>query len=220
MKGVGSLFGELKALQQARYNIAPSQQVLVRTHDRAELQLFRWGLIPFWAKDEKIGYSLINARAETLAKKPAFREALAKRRCLVPADGFYEWWKNADSGKTPFYIRMKTEAPFAFAGLWETWRGPAGELIKSCTIITTPANVLLRPIHDRMPAIMPPKHFQRWLDPEQAAPAVAAELLKPYPARELEAIIVSRQVNSVKNDSAALIAPEREPEKKENGLLF
>src|SRR3954470_11434200 len=134
-----------------RYNVAPSQMVPVIANGSDALQMMRWGLIPSWAKDEKIGYMMINARAETLQEKPAYRTALARRRCLIPADGFYEWRKHAGGkGKTPMYIRMHDAGLFAFAGLWETWKNPAGEEVKTCTIITTTPNDVTRSIHDRM----------------------------------------------------------------------
>ena len=190
----------------ARYNVAPSQLVPVVTSDSKEVQMFRWGLIPSWAKDEKIGYTMINARAETLADKRAFRTALQRRRCLLPADGFYEWQKGADGkSKTPMYIRMHGGTMFAFAGLWETWRNPSGEEIKSCTIITTSPNSLTSPIHDRMPAIIPREHYSNWLAPGDAAAPDLMRLLQPYPAAQMEAYPVRTLVNSPKNEGPELI---------------
>ena len=151
-----------------RYNIAPTQTVpIVRQKDGGgrELALVRWGLIPSWAKEAGIGGRLINARAETVAEKPAFRGAFRKRRALVPADGFYEWRKReGDRPKQPLLVRRRDGQPFAFAGLWEHWRGPEGE-VETCTILTTEANAALAPIHDRMPVILDPACYDRWLDP-------------------------------------------------------
>ena len=166
-------------------------------HNRAELM--RWGLIPFWAKDAKIGARMINARAETVAEKPAFRTALRKRRCLVLADGFYEW-KKEENGKTPMYIAAKSRGPFAMAGLFETWKSPEDELIRSCTIITTSPNTLMEDIHDRMPVILPKDAETIWLDPKLEDQETLTSLLTPYPAEEMEAYVVSTLVNTAKND--------------------
>ena len=196
----------------ARYNIAPTQPVLTVTNNHADrFEFFHWGLIPSWAKDPSIGGRMINARAETLAEKPSFRTALRRRRCLIPADGFYEWRKEPDGKtKTPMYIRLKGGKPFAFAGLWDVWHAPDGSTIPSCTIVTGEPNRLIASIHDRMAVILPPEHYQQWLDPEeQDAPALAA-LLRPYPADEMEAFPVSRAVNSPKNDVPECVAPVAE----------
>ena len=160
----------------------------------------RWGLVPSWAKDVGIGSRMINARAEGIAAKPAFRAAFRQRRCLVPADGFYEWQKVA-GGKQPMLIRLRSGDPFAFAGLWERWRGPDGE-VETGTIITTAPNAVTAPIHDRMPVILDPADYDRWLDPSQPD---AAALLRPCPDDWLTAIPVSTRVNSPKNDAADLI---------------
>jgi putative SOS response-associated peptidase YedK len=192
-----------------RYNVAPTQTVPVvrRSHRDGggrELALARWGLIPSWAKDASIGNKLINARAETVAEKPAFRGAFRERRALVPADGFYEWRKREGGGpKQPLLIRRRDGEPFAFAGLWEHWRGPEGE-VETCTILTTEANAALAPIHDRMPVILDPASYDRWLDPAQPR---AEELLQPCPDEWLEAFPVSTRVNNVRNDVVELIAP-------------
>ena len=186
-----------------RYNVSPTQQVpIVRwapADGQRELAQVRWGLIPFWAKDAKIGYSLINARAEGIAEKPSFREAFKRgRRCLIAADGFYEWEKRGAT-KQPWRITLADGGPFAFAGLWERWeKAPDGVPIESCTIITTAANQLLRPLHDRMPVILAHDDYAAWLG-EDAARAVA-ELLQPYPSEEMRAYCVSTAVNSVRND--------------------
>jgi putative SOS response-associated peptidase YedK len=186
----------------ARYNVAPTQNVpIVRRPEDAggrELVLARWGLIPFWAKDAKIGTRTINARAETVAEKPSFREAFKRRRCLVVADGFYEWQKRTGGQKQPYFISVASEAPFAFAGLWETWNDPEGGRVESCTIIVTEANEALRPIHDRMPVILRPDGFDPWLD---AAPGDARAMLQPF-AGDMTLYPVSTRVNNVRNDDA------------------
>ena len=165
-----------------RYNIAPSQDVpVVRQQDAGrELALLHWGLIPFWAKDEKLKYSMINARADTVHEKPAYREAFKKRRCLIPASGFYEWRKEKGR-KQPYNIRLKDTDIFAFAGLWEHWEGPEGEVIDSCSIIVTEANKLIEPIHDRMPVILSTKGYDTWLDPDNHNTNTLRDLLTPYP---------------------------------------
>lgn len=187
----------------ARYNIAPSQDIpIVRrvAGSGRELVQARWGLIPVWAKEAGIGYKMINARAETVAEKPAFRQAFRKRRCLVAATGFYEWRKTA-TGKQPYFITLAEEAPFAFAGLWERWRGPSGETITSATIIVTAANALMTPIHDRMPAILTPDRFDAWLDTER--PLTEAEtLLAPFEGA-MTLVPVSTRVNNVRYDDSA-----------------
>jgi putative SOS response-associated peptidase YedK len=191
------------------YNIAPSQRVaVVPNKEKREVELFQWGLIPHWAKDRKIGNRMINARCETLAEKPSFRAAYRRRRCLVLADGFYEWKKEPDrKAKIPIYVRMRSGEPFAFAGLWEVWRGPDGVPVNSCAIITTGPNALLEPIHPRMPVILPRESYQQWLEPDEQPPARLATLLKPYPAAEMTAYPVSTLVNSPRNNSPACIAP-------------
>jgi putative SOS response-associated peptidase YedK len=190
-----------------RYNIAPTQPILAIANNRADrFEHFHWGLIPSWAKDPSIGNRMINARVETLAEKPAFRTALRRRRCLVPADGFYEWKKDPrGKTKTPMHIRMKSGDVFAFAGLWETWHSPDGSVVPSCTLITTEPNELMTDIHDRMPVIVRREDYQRWLDPAEREPGELTDMLKPYPAGEMEARAVSRTVNNPKNDSAECI---------------
>src|ERR687894_553007 len=160
------------------YNIAPTQEVaaVVEEDEKRKLEMFHWGLIPSWAKDPAIGNKMINARAETLGEKPAFRTALRRRRCLVPADGFYEWKKEpGGKTKTPMHIRMKSGDVFAFAGLWETWHSPDGSVIPSCTLITTRPNELMSEIHDRMPVILQRDDYQRWLDPQERDPHELSE---------------------------------------------
>jgi len=196
----------------ARYNIAPSQPIAVVPNDgKNQVEFFRWGLVPSWAKDESIGNRLINARGESLAQKPMFRTALKRRRCLIPADGFYEWKKSPDGKtKTPMYIRMKGGRPFAFAGLWDRWTSPDGSELLSCTIITGPPNALVKPIHDRMPAILSGDAAKKWIKPGEMGSEESAKLLKPYPAKEMEAYPVSRRVNSPATDSKDLIEPAEE----------
>jgi putative SOS response-associated peptidase YedK len=190
-----------------RFNIAPSQPVAViaNTAER-KIELFQWGLIPSWAKDSKIGYRMINARGETLAEKPSFRAALKKRRCLVLADGFYEW-KREGKSKTPTYIQLKGGQPFALAGLWEVWKAPDDKLIKSCTIITTEPNSLMKNIHDRMPVILPPKAYALWLSPDELPAEKTRPLLKPFAASQMKAYSVSTLVNNPKFDSKECIVP-------------
>lgn len=188
-----------------RYNIAPTQEVPVirqSTAGERELAFVRWGLVPRWAKDPAIGARMINARAETLAEKPSFRTALQKHRCLVPADGFYEWKQTASGAKQPIHIGMKDGSTFAFAGLAERWLSPEGEVLDTCTIVTTHANAMLSVMHDRMPAIVHPSQYERWLD--VAIPDVA-DLLVPYPAEAMRWYPVSTRVNAVRNDDARLI---------------
>jgi putative SOS response-associated peptidase YedK len=193
-----------------RFNIAPSQPVPVvrlvpeQPQPQRELVWLRWGLIPSWAKDPAIGNRLINARAESVAEKPAFRAALRRRRCLVAADGFYEWQRTGKR-KQPYFIRLRDDRPFAFAGLWESWEGPDASEIESCTLLTTEPNELLRPIHNRMPVILPTDDYQRWLDPAVGKPEQLVPLLCPYPAGEMTADPVSTFVNSPANEGPQCI---------------
>ncbi|MFO7541820.1 MAG: SOS response-associated peptidase [Thiobacillus sp.] len=193
-----------------RYNIAPSQEVAaVRTGlHRRELVMLHWGLIPAWAKDMKTGYSLINARAETVAEKPAFRTAYKKRRCIIPASGFYEW-KAVAGGKQPYYLTLKNDEPMGLAGLWEHWQSPEGRVIESCSILVTDANALVKQVHDRMPVILPKEAYAAWLDPEEQTPEHLASLLRPFDAEKMTAWPVSRQVNNPRNDEAGCL--ERAP---------
>jgi len=192
-----------------RYNIAPSQAVAVVRQlpgkSSRQLDMLHWGFIPFWAKDMKIAYRMINARAETLVQKPAFRAAFKKRRCLIAADGFYEW-AHSGKAKQPFYIRLKKEGILSFAGLWESWNSPYGSIIESCTIITTVPNELIKPIHDRMPVILHPEHYEAWLQ-DSTQEKRLQELLAPYSAEQMEAYRVNPEVNSPKNDTPACILP-------------
>ncbi|WP_096599020.1 SOS response-associated peptidase family protein [Calothrix sp. NIES-2100] len=194
----------------AQYNIAPTQMVATVVHkpesDKCQFQQLRWGLIPSWAKDPGIGAKLINARAETVAEKPSFRSAFKHRRCLVLADGFYEWEKQQHK-KQPFYFRVQNGQPFAFAGLWEKWQSPSGEEITSCTILTTTANEVLQPIHDRMPVILAANDYNLWLDPQQQKPEVLQPLLRPYPAGAMTSYPVSTLVNKPQHNTPECILP-------------
>jgi putative SOS response-associated peptidase YedK len=196
-----------------RYNIAPSQPVAVIPNEGSRrMELFQWGLIPAWAKDPKIGNSLINARGETVAEKPAFRAAFKKRRCLILADGFYEWKREGQAArarKTPMYIQMKDGRPFAFAGLWEAWKAPdaaEGVWLKTCTIITTTPNALMAPIHDRMPVILPPAAYDAWLTPGELPAAEARALLQPFDPGLMTARAISTRVNNPRFDGPEILA--------------
>lgn len=206
---IAKRFGVSRFLEEVgpRYNIAPTQTVIVVNDDGSRhLTQMQWGLIPSWAKDPAIGNRMINARAETVATKPAFRVALRKRRSIIPADGFYEW-QPVGRRKQPVYITLKSREPFSFAGLWETWSSPEGQEIKSCTIITTEANELLKPIHDRMPVILTREAEAVWLDPTIQDPERLLSLLKPYPAEEMEVYPVNLRVNDPGNDDPECIEP-------------
>lgn len=192
-----------------RYNVAPSQDVLAcKLGGMGErvLEPMHWGLIPSWSESAHSRYSLINARAETVADKPAFRQAFLHRRCLIPADGFYEW-KAAD-GKQPYYIHRNDNKPLVFAGLWEHWDGPQGECIDSCTIIVTDANAQLAALHPRMPVILPQAHWDAWLDADTDRNRLAS-MLVPYPDRDLVWHAVSRRVNNTRNEEPSLVKPVR-----------
>lgn len=196
---------------EPRYNIAPTQLVLTVLPPKEteggilerQIKLLRWGLIPAWAKDPAMGARLINARAETVAEKPSFRKAFRHRRCLVIADGFYEWQRQ-ERKKQPFYFRLRDGQLFAFAGLWEQWKSEA-EVIESCTILTTAANELLRPIHDRMPVILEPKDYDLWLDSTSEDPEPLQKLLRPYASQAMTSYPVSTQVNNPTNNSPACV---------------
>lgn len=192
-----------------RYNIAPSQEVPVIVQDEGvnELKPMRWGLVPAWAPDPSIGNRMINARAETVTEKPSFRRLVQQRRCLIPADGFYEWRREGNR-KVPVWIRLKKREPFAFAGLWDAWRDPEGETLQTFTIITTVPNALLRPIHNRMPVIFDALQAKQWLDPRLSVrEADIAAVLAPFPSEQMEAHDVSALVNKPENDHAGCIQP-------------
>lgn len=197
-----------------RYNAAPTQHLpVILNGGPRHIELLQWGLIPFWAKDPTIGSRMINARVETVAEKPAFRAAFKKRRCLVLANGFYEWQAQAAdpatgsrASKTPMRFALPDDAPFAFAGLWENWDAPDGSLLRTFTIITGPPNSLTEPVHNRMPAILLPEHEAIWLD-DEAEPAIWLDILRPYPPERMRVYPVSRRVNTVSNDDPALVLP-------------
>jgi len=192
-----------------RFNIAPSQPVLAIPNDEKNTaDFFVWGLIPMWAKDPSIGSRLINARGETVAEKPSFRGSFKYKRCIILADGFYEWkTTNGKKSKTPYFIHMKNRKPFAFAGLWDVWEGPDGSNIKTCTIITTEPNELMEHLHNRMPVILHPRDYAKWLDVSPQTPENLLPLIKPFPADEMSAYRVSTLVNRPVNDSPELVVP-------------
>lgn len=211
---LAALFGaeDLADTPGGRFNLAPQQLglVVVERPNRRAVTAYRWGLVPTWAKDAKIGNRLINARAETVASTPAFRASFAKRRCLVPADGFYEWDRVNERIRQPNLVRRGDGLPMAFAGLWSTWRDPTepeGEPLRTFAIVTTAANATLAPIHDRMPVILPPEAWAAWLDPEPAAPGELLALLRPAPDKLLVRFPVSKRVNSTRNEGPDLVIP-------------
>lgn len=190
-----------------RFNIAPTQFLLaVRQGDKGrELARLRWGLVPSWAKDDKSAAKMINARSETVGEKPSFRNAFKKRRCLIPASGFYEWER---SGKTkkPYYFQPR-QGLFAFAGIWESWQPPEGAALETCSMLTTGPNELMAPIHDRTPVLVAPEHYERWLDVEHHKPESLADLLQPFPADRMACHAVSVRVNNARNEGPDLVAP-------------
>lgn len=192
--------GELTA--PPSYNIAPSQDILtvIRDGEDHRAGYLRWGLVPSWAKDPRMGARMINARSETVATKPSFRAALQRRRCLIPADGFFEWQRQ-DGKKIPMYVRLREHKPFAFAGLWEVWHDPQGARLATCTILTTAANALMQPIHDRMPVILAPDAEALWLDRQVTDAQQLLPVLVPYEAAAMEAYAVSPLVNSPRHNS-------------------
>lgn len=190
-----------------RYNIAPTQGIVaVMQNGTRHLDLLRWGLIPSWAKEESIGNKMINARAETLAEKASFKRLLHKRRCLIVADGFYEWKAEGKGPKQPMYFSLQQHEPFAFAGLWDSWKSPDGAVWRTCTIITTDANELVAPVHNRMPVILPSAAYNEWLDPTLSDEQVLLPLLKPYKAQDMLVRPVSRLVNDPKKEGPELLA--------------
>jgi putative SOS response-associated peptidase YedK len=196
-------------LRLPRFNVAPTQvvpAVRLDSEGRREVVGLRWGLVPHWAKESDAGYRTINARAETVAEKPSFREAFRRRRCLIPADGFYEW-QPVGRKKQPWLVRLKTDDLFALAGLWEHWEGKGGEVLESFTVIVTDANDLLRPIHDRMPVILAPADYDAWLDVGRFDRTRLANLLRPYPAEALEAYPVSARVSNPRIDDESCAEP-------------
>jgi putative SOS response-associated peptidase YedK len=205
-----------------RYNIAPCQFVpIVRQHRERPVRtasMVRWGLIPYWSKDDKGAYKMINARAETVAERPAFREPIQRHRCLVPANGFYEWERRG-AGKQPYHFGMADDSLFAFAGIWDRWKSPAGDLVESCSILTTTANALLADIHDRMPVILREEDYDLWLDPGYQRGDAIVEMLRPFDAAAMRRYPVSTRVNSVSNEDAQCAA-EANPQSATAATLF
>lgn len=222
-------FSELPQQLCRRFNIGPTQtvpivrdlpgrslQIVRKGGGGRELALARWGLIPAWAKEASIGNRMINARAETVAEKPAFRAAFRARRCIIPASGFYEWRRRGSGPKQPYLIRRKDGAPMGFAGLWENWTDhETGEVVTSCVIITTEPNALMTELHDRMPVILDPGDYDSWLDPGRGG----RELLRPCPEEWLEAVPVSTRVNSPRNDDESILQPTGEALTRQATLL-
>jgi len=190
-----------------KYNVAPGQMVVAVINDGANNRIgeLKWGLVPEWSKDEAAGFKMINARAETVAEKPAYRTAFERRRCLIPADGFYEWKKKQDGSKQPMRITMKDESLFSMAGLYESWTAPDGRKVSTCTVITTTPNRLMTDIHDRMPVILPPEQEAIWLDRSIRQTSLLIGLLRPYPAERMTAYPVAAGVGNVRNDSPECI---------------
>lgn len=211
-KDIAQLFEVTVPDFDPRYNIAPSQDVTaVRFNSergKREFTFLQWNFMPSWSDEPKTKYSMINTRAETVAEKRSFRAAFQKRRCLILADGFYKWQKR-DGNKQPYFLHMKDDRAFAFAGLWEHWKG-VGEELESCTIIVTEPNELLEPIHDRMPVILRPDDYDQWLDPELSDKERLQRLLRPYPSGEMEAYAVSTLVNKPTNDVEKCVEPVEE----------
>ena len=218
MCGRFSLAEDISALQQyfdfeiseeisPRFNIAPSQRILTVISDgqKRRAGTMKWGLVPFWAKDEKIGYKMINARAEGIDEKPSFKHAFKRRRCLILTHGFYEWKKQEDGNKQPYRFIMKDKKPFAFAGLWETWK-KGEQPLHSCTIITTTPNEVTEDVHDRMPVILHQDSYDLWLNPKNDDTEHLKSLLVPYPAEEMDLYPVSTMVNSPKNDISYILS--------------
>lgn len=197
----------------ASYNTAPSQQVMIirqRPTGARELLPVRWGLIPSWSKGPDNHYSMINARAESVADKPAYRTAFRRRRCLIPSEGFYEWRVMAD-GKQPYLIRRKDQAPFAMAGLWEVWQGSNGDPVESCSIIVTDANAAIRPVHDRMPVVLSPDNYDAWLNPVHQDLLGLSAMLKPADSDDWAMHPVSKRVNSPRNNDPELLTVLLDP---------
>jgi putative SOS response-associated peptidase YedK len=210
---LAEIFETLRTIEWSpRYNIAPTQTVVAvrqsEQGDGRELALLRWGLIPSWSKDMKIGSSLINARADGVATKPSFRHAFKKKRCLIPADGFYEWQAvPGQKTKQPFHIGVRDVPVFAFAGLWEQWTDPEGKPVQTSAIITTDANEAMQPVHNRMPVILDPADYDEWLDRDEQDAEKLQRLLKPFPADRMQLVPVSTLVNSPRNEKPECVQP-------------
>lgn len=213
-ENVGNEFGindaPSKQLFEPRYNIAPTQMIAAirELENSREATSLKWGLVPSWAKEAEIGNRMINARAETITEKPSFREAFKSRRCIIPASGFYEWQKVEKGAKQPYYFYLKEKEVFGFAGLWEEWLDKTtGEMLETCTIITTEANQVLRPVHDRMPVILESNHYDVWLDAKVKDTDKLQKLLVPYSSNEMASHPISRSVNTVTSNTPELITP-------------
>ena len=206
----------------SRYNIAPTQNVaMLRFAANApfrQLAFVRWGFVPAWAREITPAAPLINARLETVDEKPTFRSSFRTRRCLIPADGFYEWRRSTD--KQPFVFQLPDERPFAFAGLWDRWQGPDGQVIESCAMLTTEANPVMAPIHHRMPILLPPTTFDAWLDPKEQDPERIRSILETNQCDQLVARAVSTRVNKVVHDDPACLAPPEPPTLPREMTLF
>jgi putative SOS response-associated peptidase YedK len=207
---------------EPRYNIAPSQPVGIIRQDRSKperhFSLARWDLIPSWATDASVGFKTINARAETVASKPAFRDAFMSRRCLLPADGFFEW-RRSGKEKQPFHFGMQDDSLFAFAGLWDRWKDPTGTVIESCTILTAIPNSLLAEVHDRMPVILRQETYDLWLDPGFKDVKALAEVLAPFDAAKMRSFPVSSRINGVANDDPDCVVPSHRDLPAQSALL-
>ncbi|MGI8933918.1 MAG: SOS response-associated peptidase [Phormidesmis sp.] len=193
---------------QPKYNIAPSQPVaaIAQPEDTREYRIFQWGLVPAWSKDPSIGNRMINARAETVAEKPSFRAAFNRRRCLILADGFYEWQRTGKQ-KQPYYIQLKNQEPFGFAGIWEQWESGDGSYLETCAILTTEPNELMQSIHNRMPVIVHPQDYETWLDPELQAGRHLQAVLRPYEAEAMRLYPVSTTVNNPRHETPECVEP-------------
>ncbi len=192
-----------------RFNVAPSQEhPIIISQSPNQMIMMRWGLVPFWAKDPKIGNRLINARAESVATRPAFRTSIKRKRCLVPATGFYEW-KRVDNGKVPYYVHLKDDSLFSFAGLFDSWHAPDGGQLKTFTIITTTPNAMMGRIHNRMPVMLSQEDEGLWLTKEPLPDSELNRICKPYPARLMDAYEVSKEVNNPRNENQGLIKPAK-----------
>jgi len=200
--------GPFVHIVQPRYNIAPSQPIpIVKDHEKRSVELYRWGFVPSWADDPKIGYRMINARSETAHEKPSFRAAFKRRRCLILADGFFEWHaEEKGAPKTPYLFKLKNDTPFTFAGLYEHWQSPEGGELHTCTILTCKPNALVGNYHNRMPVMLGDKSRWDWLDPKLQQDQLL-DLLEPYPAEEMKCFAVSREVNSPQNDRPEILEP-------------
>jgi len=203
--------GPFVHIVQPRYNIAPSQPIpIVKDHEKRSVELYRWGFVPSWADDPKIGYRMINARSETAHEKPSFRAAFKRRRCLILADGFFEWHaEEKGAPKTPYLFKLKNDAPFTFAGLYEHWQSPEGGELHSCTILTCKPNALVEHYHNRMPVMLGDDARWDWLEPDSGQEKLLS-LLEPYPAEKMKCFAVSREVNSPQNDQPEILDPVSE----------